>query len=103
MKIEIETACNGYIITIPAVDDEDIEKKIVIENSKENEYYLNDSKVKFESFTNLVDQLQEIFELYNSKHNTIGYVNGICSENIRWDINEKMRESLKNPKNDNGD
>ncbi len=102
MKIEIETACNGYIITIPKEDD-GIEQKIVIQKNEENEENFNESQAEFETFTNLVDQLQEILGVYNSKHNTVGYVNGLCSENIRWDIHEEMKKSLKNPKNDNGD
>ena len=103
MKIEIETANNGYIITIPPDNDEEIEKKIVIQDDSDDEQNFNDSKIEFKSFTNLVENLQEILGINNSKHNTIGYVNGICSEHIRWDIYEQMEESLKSPKNDNGD
>ena len=52
MKIEIETATNGYIITIPAEYEDSIEKKIVIQ---ELEYDHNDGKKeKFECFRDLV-------------------------------------------------
>ena len=42
MKIEIETATNGYIITIPPEYEDSIEKKIVIQ---EPEYNHNDTKL----------------------------------------------------------
>ena len=41
MKIEIETATNGYIITIPPEYEDSIEKKIVIQ---EPEYNHRDTK-----------------------------------------------------------
>ena len=41
MKIEIEKATNGYIITIPAEYEDSIERKIVIQ---ELEYDHNDGK-----------------------------------------------------------
>ena len=103
MKIEIESVCNGYVITIPPVDDENFEKKIVIQNNEDDEQDFNESKTEFETFSNLVEQLQEILGICNSKHNTIGYVNGLCSENLRWDIYEDMKKSLQNPKSDTGD
>ena len=101
MKIEIETATNGYIITIPAEYEDSIEKKIVIQ---ELEYDHNDGKKEeFECFRDLVSNLQEIFGVNNSKHNTIGYINDICSENKRWKFQQQMKQSLENPKNDLGD
>ena len=101
MKIEIETATNGYIITIPPEYEDSIEKKIVIQ---ELEYDHNDGKKEeFECFRNLVSNLQEIFGVNNSKHNTIGYINDICSEDKRWEFQQLMKESLENPKNDLGD
>ena len=36
MKIEIETATNGYIITIPPEYEDSIEKKIVIQEPEYN-------------------------------------------------------------------
>ena len=101
MKIEIETATNGYIITIPPEYEDSVEKKIVIQ---ELEYDHNDGKKEeFECFRNLVSNLQEIFGVNNSKHNTIGYINDICSENKRWEFKQQMKQSLENPKNDLGD
>jgi hypothetical protein len=101
MKIEIETATNGYIITIPPEYEDSIEKKIVIQ---EAEYILNDDKEEvFECFRDLVSNLQEIFGVNNSKHNTIGYINDICSEDKRWDFQQQMKKFLENPKNDLGD
>ena len=82
MKIQIESASNGYIITIPPEDDDGIDRKIVIqENESEDE-----SLEEFGVFDSLVSQLQDIFGVYNSKHNKIGYVSGLCSEHIRWEI-----------------
>ena len=101
MKLEIEKASNGYIITLPAENEEHIEQKIVVQ---EKEYNLHDStKEEFECFRNLVSNLQEIFGVNNSKHNTIGYINDICSENKRWKFQQQMKQSLENPKNDLGD
>lgn len=52
MKIEIETATNGYIITIPPEYEDSIEKKIVIQ---EPEYNHRDTKQEeFECFRDLV-------------------------------------------------
>lgn len=101
MKIEIETATNGYIITIPPEYEDSIEKKIVIQ---EPEYSHNDTKrEEFECFRDLVSNLQEIFGVNNSKHNTIGYINDIYSEHMRWEFKQQMKQSLENPKNDLGD
>ena len=66
MKIEIETATNGYIITIPAEYEDSIEKKIVIQ---ELEYDHNDGKKEeFECFRNLVLQKTLTFEHRFQKH-----------------------------------
>ena len=101
MKIEIETATNGYIITIPPEYEDSVEKKIVIQ---ELEYdHNNGKKEEFECFRNLVSNLQEIFGVNNSKHNTIGYINDICSEDKRCEFQQQMKQSLENPKNDLGD
>ena len=35
--------------------------------------------------------------------NTIGYINDICSEHMRWEFQQQMKQSLENPKNDLGD
>ena len=48
MKIEIETATNGYIITIPPEYEDSIEKKIVIQEPEYN--YHHCPKEKFECF-----------------------------------------------------
>ena len=105
MKIEIETACNGYIITMPPEYEDSIEKKIVVQDDDDDDSYANSNELQadFKTFSNLVEQLQEIFGIHNSKHNAIGYINGLCSENIRCDTMDNMIESLKNPKNDTGD
>ena len=102
MKIEIETAINGYIITIPPDGEDGIERKIVIQESEDSTSN-NDSKIEFEAFSKLVGQLQDIFCIHNSKHNKIGYLQGLCSENERWKLYEQMEKSLENPKNDLGD
>ena len=59
-------------------------------------------KEEFECFRDLPSNLQEIFGLNNSKHNSIGYINDICSEDKRWEFQEQMKKSLENPKNDLG-
>ena len=101
MKIEIETAINGYIITIPPEYEDSIAKKIVIQESECN--YHDTKQEEFECFRELVSNLQEIFGVNNSKHNTIGYINDICSEHMRWEFQQQMEQSLENPKNDLGD
>lgn len=102
MKVEIESVDNGYIITIPTSFDNEIKKKIVIqEQDSENQNMLSNQSL--EGFMKMVAQLQDVFEIHNSKHNTIGYINGLCSEHIRWDINDKMEKSLENQKKDIGD
>jgi hypothetical protein len=98
MKLEIEAANNGYIITVPVSEYTEVEKKYVIEEKDEN-----DKRGEFEAFTKLVDNLSELFGVHNSKHNTIGHINGVCSEYERYDIIEVMEKSLENPKNDTGD
>lgn len=77
MKLEIEAVSNGYVITIP--------------------------KNEFEAFTELINHLADFFGVQNSKHNTIGYINGLCSEYERYDIIKVMEKSLKDPRNDLGD
>lgn len=104
MKIEIEKVENGYIIVLPKdpFDEVPIERKIVIQEKEEDiddDIDLNE----FQAFDNLVKYLQEIFAIYNSKHNKIGYITGLCSEYDRWDILQTMEESLKNPRSDTGD
>ena len=101
MKIEIETATNGYIITIPSEYEDNITKKIVIQEPEGN--YHDAAQEEFECFRDLVSNLQEILGVYNSKHNTIGYINDICSEHMRWELQQQMKQSLENPKNDLGD
>lgn len=101
MKLEIESVANGYLITIPAGEYGEVEKKFVVE---EKETMTSDSvKDEYQAFHELVTHLQDFFGVSNSKHKCIGYVNGLCSEHIRWDIHETMEKSLKNPKNDTGD
>ena len=100
MKLEIENVMNGYIVTILAEDDLEITKKYVVEEQENSE---KPSKSEFETFTHLVELMAELFGIYNSKHNEIGYINGLCSENKRFRIMELMQKSLRNPKNDLGD
>lgn len=101
MKIEIEKAMNGYIITIPPEYEEGSEKKILVQELEDT---CHDSKKdEFECFRNLVSVLQDIFGVDNSKHNTIGYINDICSEHMRWQFQQQMKQSLEYPKNDLGD
>ena len=104
MKIEIEQVENGYIIVIPKDENnaEEIEKKIVIQEKEEYPLDIPNFS-EFQAFNNLVEQLQEIFFINNSKHNKVGYITGLCSEYDRWDILQSMEESLKNPRNDMGD
>jgi len=91
MKIEIETATNGYIITIPPEYEDIIKKKIVIQEPECN--YHNTEQEELECFRDLVSNLQEILGVNNSKHNTIGYINDICSEHMRWEFQQQMEES----------
>ena len=101
MKIEIESVSNGYIVTIPPEYEDSVERKIVIQ---EAEYHNHDThQEEFECFRQLVAQLQDIFGINNSKHNTIGYINDICSEHMRWEFQHQMKQSLEHPKNDLGD
>jgi hypothetical protein len=101
MKIEIERVTNGYIITIPPECEDSLEKKIVIQEHESN--LEDDHKDQFLCFSELVSTLQDIFGVHSSKHKKIGYINGICSEHLRWDLLQQMEASLENPKNDNGD
>ncbi len=88
MKIEIERAKH-------------IERKIVVQEKEYNDY--DSTKETFECFRDLVFHLQEIFGINNSKHKKIGYINALCSEHLRWELQEQMNQSLENPKNDEGD
>lgn len=101
MKIEIESVTNGYIITIPPEYDEDIEKKIVIQERESD--FDDDHKDRQVCFSELVSALQDILGVHNSKHKKIGYVSAICSEHRRWDFLHEMEKSLENPKSDTGD
>jgi len=104
LKIEIEKVENGYILVLPnnPYDEVVIERKIVIQKKEENTF--DDTNVsEFQAFHELVETLQEIFFIENSKYNKIGYITGLCSEYDRWDILQSMKESLKNPRNDTGD
>ena len=104
MKIEIEQADNGYIIVIPKneYEGDDVERKIVIQEKEE--YPLDDTNMnEYKAFNDLVEHLQEIFSINNTKHNKIGYITGLCSEYDRWDILQTMEESLKNPRSATGD
>ncbi len=97
MKIEIESVTNGYIITIPTECEDGIEKKIVLQ---EQENVFDDNrKEEFICFSELVAHLQDLFGVNSSKHYTIGYVNGVCSEHLRWNFLQEMEKSLDNPKN----
>ena len=101
MKLEIESVSNGYIITVPASEYDEIERKYVVEEKDDD--YADNNIDEFNAFHELVLQLQDFFGVTNSKHNKIGYVSGVCSEDMRWDILETMEKSLENPKNDLGD
>lgn len=102
MKIEIENVSNGYIITIPADDDSKIEQKLVIEQ-KVDDISSDENLDNFIAFNTLVENIQDILGVYNSKHHTVGFISGVCSEDKRWEFNEQIKESLNNPKNDLGD
>jgi len=101
MKLEIESVSNGYIITIPESEYNEVERKFVVEEKDEN--LTDDSRNEFQAFSELIDHLADFFGVQNSKHNTIGYINGLCSEYKRYDIMEMMERSLEHPKNDLGD
>jgi len=101
MKLEIEAVNNGYIITVPASEYHEIERKFVVQEKEDD--LADNNKDEFMAFHQLVLLLEDFFEVHNSKHNKIGYLSGICSEHIRWEILETMENSLKNPKNGSGD
>lgn len=103
MNIEIEKVSNGYIVVLPKNEFNEAiyDEKIVVQN--EESETKDDTTIEFQTFSELVDTLQEVFGIENTKHNKIGYINGLCSEDKRWDIKRTMEESLKNPKNDLGD
>ena len=101
MKLEIESVSNGYVITVPVSEYNEVERKFVVEEKDDD---LSDNNIdKFKAFHELVSHLQDFFGVMNSKHNKIGYVSGVCSEHMRWKILETMEKSLENPKNDLGD
>ncbi len=102
MKIELEKANNGYIITIPPTYTDEVVRKYVVEE-KEDDINDIDELNTYVAFANLVSTLQDIFEINNSKHNKVGFLCGICSEDKRWEFDNEMKKSLLNPKNDNGD
>jgi len=101
MKLEIEAVSNGYVITIPSSEYNELERKFVVEEKEDD--LAHNNKNEFMAFHQLVLQLEDFFGVNNSKHNKIGYVSGICSEYIRWELLETMEKSLNNPKNDLGD
>jgi len=101
MKLEIESVSNGYIITVPKSEYDEIERKYVVEEKDDS--FADDNIDEFKAFHELVSQLQDFFGVTNSKHRKIGYVSGVCSEHMRWEILETMEKSLENPKNDLGD
>ena len=101
MKLDIESVNNGYIITIPAGEECEVERKFVIEE-KDDEFKV-ENKNEFQAFVNLVDYLAEYFGVHNTKHNTVGYITGLCSEYERFNIMEVMEKSLENPRSDTGD
>ncbi len=101
MKLEIESVSNGYIITIPESEYNEIERKFVVEEKDED--LNNGHKNEFEAFSELINHLADFFGVQNSKHNSIGYISGLCSEYERYNIVEIMDKSLEDPKNDLGD
>jgi len=101
MKLEIESVNNGYIITIPADDDVEVERKFVVEEKEDS--VRDDTRNEFQAFIDLTEVLAEYFGVYNTKHNSIGYIYGLCSEYERYEIMQVMEKSLENPKNDLGD
>jgi len=101
MKLEIEAVSNGYVITVPKGDYSEVERKYVVQEKEDR--HTDNNLDSFQAFHELVLQLQDFFDVNNSKHNTVGYVSGVCSESIRWEILDTMEKSLNNPKNDLGD
>jgi len=103
MNIEIEKVDNGYIVILPKNEFNEAiyDKKIVVQD--EDTENKEESTIEFQTFSELVDTLQKVFGIENTKHNKIGYINGLCSEDKRWDLKRTMEESLENPKNDLGD
>jgi len=101
MKLEIEMVSNGYVVTLPAGEYSEVERKYVVEEKVDASS--NDTKNKFQAFSDLVLLLGELFGVQNSKHNKIGFINGLCSEDQRWEIIEIMEKSLDQSKNDLGD
>ncbi|MBA1420548.1 MAG: hypothetical protein FAF03_06735 [Epsilonproteobacteria bacterium] len=101
MKLEIESVSNGYVITVPSGEYAESERKLVVEE-KEDEFS-DDTRNEFQAFVGLIDQLAEYFGVNNTKHNTVGYISGLCSEYDRYDIKEMMEKSLENPRNNTGD
>ena len=101
MKLEIEMVSNGYVVTLPAGKYSEVERKYVVEEKEDTSS--DDTKNEFQAFSDLVLLLGELFGVQNSKHNKIGFINGLCSEDQRWEIIEMMEKSLEQPKNDLGD
>ena len=105
MKIEIESAENGYIVTTHTRNYDlhdkpySLDSTFVIECTDTD----NESLDEQQTFHQLTQLVQDLFGVYNSKHNLTGFVSGVCSEHIRYDLTEQMKESLTNPQNDLGD
>ena len=101
MKLQIEKVYNGYIIT--SIDEASECNKTMVVQEDIHDYTESNAELDLVTFNKLVDILQDEFAVYNSKHNKIAFINGVCSCDKRWDIKEQMESSLKTPKNDYGD
>ena len=93
--LALEKVSNGYIVTIPPEDSDSIEVKVVVQ---ENEG-MEEKASEMSSFSSLVSFLQDYFGVYNSKHNQVGYVQGLCSERIRGRLVDIMEKSVVGKKN----
>lgn len=55
MKLQIESASNDYIITIPVSEYSEVERKYVIEEKEDD--FADDNKDEFQAFSDLVSML----------------------------------------------
>jgi len=85
MKLEIEQVTNGYVIKYDDELDDGtvVKKRNVVADSNNLEF--DDDQVEKQSFLNLVYEIQELFGVFTSKHNSV---------NIEYELINKDGEKL---------
>ena len=85
MKLEIEQVTNGYVIKYDDELDDGtvVKKRNVVADLNSLEF--DDNQIEMQSFLNLIYEIQELFGVFNSKHNNV---------NIKYDLVNKDDEKL---------